>query len=123
MSLFYDASKLYVIKISKVTHVEYQTWTKPGRNYGYTLPEYYIAKMKEDKWTNDKYFNIISKNFTLSNDHNHVEPGDYFVTEFTPLFLMAKTKKRLSKKDVIALEQEINNKNKEQEKSQDITKC
>ena len=111
MSLLYDSSKLYFVKVGVVTKIEHEgIYTKGATHYD-IAPQIYIAQLTKTNYR-EKIFKLISSNITLSNNHQTTQArGDMFICNAIPFNLKTKnTKHFLSKKGLINLEKSLNDK-------------
>jgi len=116
MSLFYDTRNLYVVKIARVTKIIEAGWHTAGATYYDKLLKVRFAKLVK-KDNDGKYFKLISSNVTLPNNSQLTENrGDLFIYD-AELFAwkIENTKRFLSKKALIDLENKINNEDNKQE--------
>lgn len=111
MSLFYDSSKLYFVKVGIVTKIEHEGIHTKGATYYDIRPQIYIAQLTKKDYR-EKKFKLISSNIALSNNHQTTQNrGDIFVCNSIPFNLKTKnTKHFLNKKVLINLEKSLNDK-------------
>jgi len=122
MNKIYNANKIYLVKLAKVTDVVESTWFTSGSTRSRTLEKSYFAKLVkvEDKIIRKvKTFKIISKGMLVVDDHNKTKIGDYYVVEATPIkMLFDENFSFITKNDIFKAEELLNNKESQQELNQ-----
>ena len=124
MNLLFDSSKLYIVKLGKVTKIIPAGWRTEGATYYSTSEEEFVAKLVKTSY-NEKFFKLISKNIILSNNSEKTQNcGDLFICDAQPLNIVTNnTKHYLTKKTLIDFENRINENIKHSKHSnEDITK-
>lgn len=123
MSLLYDATKLYIVKLARVTKIIPAGWRTEGATYYKTSQKEYVAKLVKTSYK-EKCFKLISVNITLSNNSEKTQNcGDLFVLDAQPLNVVTNnTKHYLTKKTLIDFENRINEDIEQEKSTDDITK-
>ena len=123
MSLLYDATKLYIFKLARVTKIIPAGWRTEGGTYYKTSQKEYVAKLVKTSYK-EKCFKLISVNITLSNNSEKTQNcGDLFVFDAQPLNVVTNnTKHYLTKKNLIDFENRINEDIEQEKSTDDITK-
>ena len=113
MDKIYNAKKIYIVQLAKVTGVVPSGWRTEGETRYRVSEKLYFAKLiaiKDKGWRGEtRTYKLISNGLVVGDNHEKTKVGDYFINEASPMNLVLERNYTfVTKKELIEAEEYYN---------------
>lgn len=113
MNKIYNAKKIYIVQLAKVTGVVPSGWRTEGETRYRVSEKLYFAKLisiKDKGWRGEtRTYKLISNGIVLHDNHAKTKVGDCFINAATPMNIaFDKNYTFVTKKELIEAEEYVN---------------